>query len=141
MSPSLPRIVFDTNALVSAAILPTSVSRRALLGAPAHFQLVQSPDTWWELSEVIQRRKFNRYFPPGGQSEFLFTLAQASEFVEISVKVADCRDPKDNKFLELAIGAGAAVIVSGDGHLREMHPYRGIAILTPAALLAQIASS
>lgn len=47
MSPSnLPRIVFDTNALVSAAILPESVSRWALLHAVEHFQLVHSRATW-----------------------------------------------------------------------------------------------
>lgn len=133
--PELPRIVFDTNALISAAILPASVSRQALVRVPMHFQLVHSADTWWELSEVIARRKFDSYLSGDDRSEFLLALARISEFLATSVVVTDCPDPKDNKFLELAVAAGAAMIVSGDGHLRDMHPYRGIAILAPAQLL------
>ena len=60
---NLPRIVCDTNALVSAAILPGSVSRQALLYAVENFQLVHSEETWAELDEVIGRKKFDRYFP------------------------------------------------------------------------------
>lgn len=131
----LPRIVFDTNALISAAILPKSVSRQALLRLPGRYQLVHSMETWWELSVVIQRGKFDRYLPGDGRAEFLMLLARISEFVEAATVITDCPDPKDNKFLALALAAGAALIVSGDGHLRNMHPYRGIDIVTPAGLL------
>ncbi len=136
MSPTdLPRIVFDTNALISAAILPNSVSRQALLHIPSRYQLVHSIETWWELTSVIQRSKFDRYFPSEGRAEFLMLLARISKFVEVSTVVTDCPDPKDNKFLALACDAHAPLIVSGDGHLRNMHPYRGIDIVAPAALL------
>jgi predicted nucleic acid-binding protein len=47
------RIVFDTNVLISAAILRGSVSRKALLHAVECFQLVQSDQTWAEFAEVI----------------------------------------------------------------------------------------
>lgn len=131
----LPRIVFDTNALISAAILPDSVSRRALLRVPGCYQLVHSRETWWELTTVIERSKFDRYFPNEGRAEFLILLARIGEFIDVSTVVTDCPDPKDNKFLALACDACAQLIVSGDGHLRNMHPYRDIGIVTPAALL------
>lgn len=115
--PKLPRIVFDTNALVSAAILPHSISRQAFVSAPRSFRLVHSPATWWELYEVIRRRKFDRYFSVGSREQFLVALARVSEFLDISTVIADCPDPADNKFLELAVGSGASLIVSGDGHL------------------------
>jgi len=50
-------------------------------------------------------------------------------FVESEIPVSECRDPKDNKFLELALSANADVIVASDIHLLEMHPFRGLRIL------------
>jgi len=49
--------------------------------------------------------------------------------------VRDCRDPDDNKFLALALDGHAECIVTGDPHLLELHPWRGIPILTPRAFL------
>lgn len=46
------------------------------------------------------------------------------------------RDPRDNKFLALALTASATVIVSSDEDLLILHPWRGIPILTPAHFLA-----
>lgn len=135
---STPRIVFDTNALVSAAILPKSVSRRALLHAAGNLQLVHSEATWRELSEVIGRKKFDRYLSADARSEFLLLMARISEIVQTSSSITDCPDPKDNKFLELAVDANAAIIVSGDGHLKNMHPFRGIAILAAADFIRSV---
>ena len=45
----------------------------------------------------------------------------------------DCRDPKDNKYLELALAAGASTIVSSDSDLLVLHPWRGVRILSPRA--------
>ncbi|MBV9812051.1 MAG: putative toxin-antitoxin system toxin component, PIN family, partial [Acetobacteraceae bacterium] len=53
-----------------------------------------------------------------------------------SERVTDCRDNKDNKYLELALASGAGVIVSGDDDLLALHPWRGVRILRPAAYLA-----
>jgi putative PIN family toxin of toxin-antitoxin system len=46
-------------------------------------------------------------------------------------RVTDCRDPKDNKYLELAWAAEAGIIVSGDADLLVWNPWRGIRILSP----------
>jgi putative PIN family toxin of toxin-antitoxin system len=132
---NFPRIVVDTNVLVSAAILPGSVSRQALLHAVENFQLVHSENTWAELSDVVFRKKFDRYFQESNRNEFLLVMARVSEFLTTSSTVTDCPDPKDNKFLELAIDAGAATIVSGDKHLLSLHPYRGVSVMTPADFL------
>jgi uncharacterized protein len=50
-------------------------------------------------------------------------------------EIRECRDPKDDKFLELAIDGRASEIVTGDADLLAMHPFRGIAVLTPATFL------
>jgi predicted nucleic acid-binding protein len=49
--------------------------------------------------------------------------------------VNDCSDPDDNRILECALDAHAAVIVTGDSHLLRLHPYRGTEILTAKQFL------
>ena len=41
-------------------------------------------------------------------------------------------DPKDDKFLELAVNGHADLIISGDADLLALNPFRGIPIVTPA---------
>lgn len=51
----------------------------------------------------------------------------------IDEQILDCPDPKDNKFLELAVCGKADYIIASDKkHLLKMNPYRGIQILSPA---------
>lgn len=59
-------------------------------------------------------------------------LLQSAVMFEPDATVLECRDAKDNKYLELAIAAGAWAIVSGDRDLLELDPWRGVRVLTPA---------
>jgi len=54
-----------------------------------------------------------------------------------SIPVTDCRDPTDNKYLELALAAQAATIVSSDQDLLILHPWCGVLIQRPADYLAR----
>jgi predicted nucleic acid-binding protein len=49
--------------------------------------------------------------------------------------VTDCRDSKDNKFLELALASQAVCIISGDSDLLMLHPFRNIPVMDPAGFL------
>jgi predicted nucleic acid-binding protein len=49
--------------------------------------------------------------------------------------VRACRDPKDDKFLELAVSGAACCVVTGDQDLLALHPFRSVSILTPAQFL------
>jgi predicted nucleic acid-binding protein len=53
------------------------------------------------------------------------------EIVDVVQTIHASRDPKDHKFLEAAANGRADVIVSGDGDLLELSPFRGIVIPTP----------
>lgn len=55
--------------------------------------------------------------------------------IEVTEEVRECRDAKDNKFLELAQSGRADHIISGDGDLLVLNPFRGILILTPREFL------
>jgi uncharacterized protein len=49
--------------------------------------------------------------------------------------ITDCRDKKDNKFLELAISGEASRIISGDNDLLVLNPFRSVVISSPATFL------
>jgi len=51
------------------------------------------------------------------------------------IEITDCRDPKDNKFLELAVTANASCIITGDDDLLVLHPFRNIPILNASDFL------
>ena len=51
--------------------------------------------------------------------------------------ITECRDPDDNKFLELAVSSKASFIITGDQDLLSLHPFRRVAILTPEQFLKQ----
>jgi putative PIN family toxin of toxin-antitoxin system len=90
-----------------------------------------------EVAEVLARPKFTRVLTSDRRSEILELLAAAALWVEPVQKVEDCRDAKDDCYLELALAAGAATIVSGDEDLLALHPWRGIRVLRPIQFVAE----
>ena len=132
------RVVLDTNVAVSAALLRRSTPRKALDQVLEQGSLLISVETIAELDEVLRRPRFNRYLREEGRLEFLGELVRGSELVEVTAQVAVCRDPNDDKFLELAVSGAATSIVSGDGDLLALHPFRGIAILSPQDFLVRL---
>ena len=131
------RAVLDTNVAVSAALLPQSTPRRAFDYVLEYGTSLISIASVTELNGVLRRSHFNRYLTEEERLEFLFALVRESELVEVTVAVSVCRDPKDNKFLELAVSGSATHIISGDDDLLALHPFRGVAILTPQDFVTQ----
>jgi putative PIN family toxin of toxin-antitoxin system len=67
-----------------------------------------------ELLEVVQRPKFDRYTSLDVRMRFLESLWREAVWVGITQAIHTCRDPKDDKFLEVAVNGGASCIVTGD---------------------------
>jgi putative PIN family toxin of toxin-antitoxin system len=130
----LDRIVVDTNVFVSAIARPHSIPRQALDKVLDNGVLLFSEATMTELVEVLRRPKFDHYFGREDRAIFLSQLDAVAEFVPIIQLIRECRDPKDDKFLELALNGRADVIITGDADLLRMHPWREIAVLSPAHL-------
>ena len=131
------RFVFDTNVLVSAALLPNSKPRQALDLALKKGKLLISFATLAELCEVLSRKRFRRYIDEEDIRTFVAALTHEAEWVEVDVRITACRDPKDDKFLELAVSGRGTCIVSGDSDLLALNPFQGISIVTPQVLLAR----
>jgi putative PIN family toxin of toxin-antitoxin system len=66
---------------------------------------------------------------------FLAELARVVELVAITQRITLCRDPRDDKFLELAIAGRADFLVTGDVDLLTLDPFHGTAIMDPATYL------
>jgi putative PIN family toxin of toxin-antitoxin system len=131
-----PRLVIDTNTLISRLLLAGSIPAQAVRKAVDTSQLLVSEATMNELADVLSRPKFNRYVSIEERQQYIRLVGRAAELVPIVCPVRVCRDPKDDKFLELAVNGSARLIVTGDEDLLVLHPFQTIAILTPAAYLA-----
>ena len=130
-------IVFDASSVVGAALRADSIPRRALLIARDQHVIALSGPVFGEIEEVIGRRKFAGVLTEDRQAEILGLLTAAAIWVENVRLVQDCRDAKDNKYLELAEAAGADVIVSSDEDLLVLNPWRCIRILRPKEFLTE----
>lgn len=130
-------IVFDASAVVSAALREDSVPERALLRAEAIDLFALSAEVDAEIAEVLGRPRFARAITAARRTRILEILRGDAVWFRPTERVTGCRDAKDNKYLELALAAGAGTIVSGDADLLVLHPWRSVRILKPAVYLAE----
>ncbi len=124
------RIVVDTNLLVSRLLLPDSTSGEAVRMAERDGLVLASRATLDELADVLGRRKLDRYVSIEQRQEYVRLLLRTVEVVTIRHRVRLCRDPRDDKFLELALSGEADLILTGDRDLLALNPFRGIGIVT-----------
>ena len=117
-------------------MLADPVAARAVDKALAQFEVVVSEASVEEIADVLSRAKFDRYLTLQDREEFLRRLLQVTTLVSVLSEITDCRDPKDNRFLALALDSASDCIVSGDDDLLESSPWRGIEIVSPTAFLA-----
>ena len=135
---SAERAVFDTNVLISAALLPRGTPRAALDAVrTASGVLLFSDETFQELSTRILRPKFDEYISRSGRLLFLAQIEAVSEWVSIVGVKLGCRDPADDKLLETALMGQASRLVTGDRDLLSMSPFQGIPIVGPAEFRAR----
>ena len=84
-----------------------------------------------ELVEVLRRPKFDRYISQQHRLKLRGELERAAEVVPVNTIITECRDAKDNKFLELVIDGRATHLISGDADLLVLNPFHGTPIVTP----------
>ncbi|MFP4620886.1 MAG: putative toxin-antitoxin system toxin component, PIN family [Bacteroidales bacterium] len=122
--------IADTNILISAALIndtPPGISLRQALNIG---NILFSQSTMEELLVTLNKTKLKKYIKPKDRFVFINRIMRKAIFVEVNHKINECRDPKDNKFLELALSGNADCIISGDEDLLILNPFRSIPILT-----------
>lgn len=152
-------VVLDVNVLVLAAAIgespfrswpsppPTSGNPSAdclgVINDAAEFALWLSPhilsNTGRVLGEVIGT-------PKDVVDEYLTVLAEIAEasgggLIDPPQAVGDCPDWEDNRILDLALAAGAFIIVSADADLTTMSPWRGRPVIEPEQFASLVDAS
>lgn len=125
------RIVVDTNVFVSAAFKESSWPASIVRWVDKFGGLLKSTATESRLIEVLRRPYIAPRLRPSYLDDVRRILARA-ELVPIVERIAACRDPTDDKFLELAVNGRADMVVSGDLDLPALDSFRGIPIISPA---------
>ena len=131
------RVVIDTNILASFAIRPNPDFEKIFDYIAAHGVSLVSDDTIAELFDVLRRDKFRKYLPLAQSIDYVEWYSGISEQVVVTEQVVACRDPKDDKFLSVAVSGKADCIIAGDHHLLEMIKFNGIPIYRPAEFIRQ----
>lgn len=133
-----PRLVLDTNVVLSALIRPGGACGRLRLAWQARlFTPLLNRDTAAELIRVLAYPKFK--LAPVEQHDLLsdyLPWAEAAQTSRRPPRTPPCRDADDMKFLHLAFASRADALVSGDADLLSLAPDSRVAIITPAQAVA-----
>lgn len=135
------RAVVDTNILVRALIMPHGTVGPVLLRLRyGEYTLLYAQSLLEELVDVLNRPRIRGKFGLTDQDiqTVIGLILLRGEAVTPQERITACRDPRDDKFLEVAVAGSADVIVSGDQDLLILHPFAGILILPPAAFLQML---
>lgn len=129
------KLVIDTNLWISRLLIPGGMAARAVDQGLSWGVPLVSEETLMELSDVLSRARFDRYVSREDRQHFLRLLGGIVRMVSVNQRIVACRDPKDDKFLDVALNGEAQMILTGDHDLLELHPFHGIEILSPADFL------
>lgn len=125
------RLVFDTNVLISAVLFPNSIPANVLNWGEKKGVILYSDATLTELLSILQRPKFSKYIDLEDVEGLSIRIKRSWSCISILTRVKLCRDPKDDKFLELAVNGQASHIITGDTDLLILHPFQNVAVLNP----------
>lgn len=130
-----PIFVIDTNCFISANLIKDSISAKAFDKVIINGKIAISKDVLFEYIEVLYRGKLDKYLNEEKRQNAIKRLEKNAIFFSPAATITDCRDSKDNKFLELALACQAKCIISGDSDLLILHPYKKIPVLDPSDFL------
>lgn len=128
------RVVIDTNLWVSYALNPLKSHIRTIL-VNQEIELLTSEEQVIELSEVLQRQKFQKYFFEYPVDQFLGMFKEAVLMIPVISIVTACRDSKDNFLLSLAKDGNADYLLTGDADLLVLDVFEKTRICTIRAFL------
>ena len=135
----MPRVVLDTNVVVSALLRPDGLQDQVLrLALAGKLQLCLSTDVFEEYARVLPRARFK--LRPAEIRTALAKIRAASILVHPTETLAVSKDEPDNRFLECADAAEAEYLVTGNTkHFPKTH--QRTAVVNARQLLALLTES
>lgn len=110
------RLILDTNLWISFLISSKYERLDELLNSQK-CRLLFSQELLEEFVAVVKRPKLRKYISQDELEDLLETIDEVAEFVNVTSKISDCRDPKDNFLLSLAVDGKANYLLTGDKDL------------------------
>ena len=138
MTNSSMRLVLDTNVLVSAILSPASISAKILNWGEDNGVILYSTATLTEILSVLGRSKFSKYIDHDDIDGLSIRIKTVWLFVEILNQVQLCRDPKDDKFIDLALNGEASHLITGDSDLLVLNPIQNNSVIKPRTFWDEI---
>ncbi|HTD09614.1 MAG TPA: putative toxin-antitoxin system toxin component, PIN family [Solirubrobacteraceae bacterium] len=136
------RVLCDTNVLVSAVIAGGPPSRIIDASIDGHIELVLADPVIDELERVLTLKLGFEPERVRNITALLIDIAAVSIDAPTQPVEAITGDPDDDVVLACGIRAGVQIIVSGDRrHMLPIREHRGIRIVSPQALLAELAGA
>lgn len=131
-------VVIDTGVLISALYWHTEASRCLQAWEGGAYQIAVTLPVFGEYQDAAWRVREKMGFDTD-PTPMLELIQEHAEWVEpVRLGKPTCRDAKDDKFLEAALGAGARVLIARDADLCDLEKPFGIEILTPRAFLSRL---
>jgi len=129
----IPRVVLDTNVVVSALLKPDSLEDQVLrLGLAGRLRICLSAEIVAEYALVLPRPKFK--LQPEEVKQALARLRAASTMFSTVRTIHVSKDDPDNRFLECAEVTEAMYLVTGNiKHFPKQ--YKGTQVVTARRLL------
>lgn len=125
------KVILDASVVISAFLIKNSTSSKALYKAlDEHTILISSP-VLDEIRRTLPSNKFDAYVNLSTRIAFVMKLEKEAQMISVEHTVSVCRDPKDNKYLELALSGKANFLITGDKDLLILNPFENIPIITP----------
>ena len=125
------KFIIDTNIIISSLLIRDSITFKVIEKARSKGMLIFSEETFLEFELVLLRKKFDRFFSKEERLQIIEKIHDEGIFFPVTSNLNVCRDPKDDKFLNLAIDTKASCIITGDNDLLVLHPCHNIPIVSP----------
>ncbi len=124
------KIIVDTNVWISFLLgKHLSTLKNSLLNA--YVNIYFSAELYEEIIKVVNYPRIKKYVPENDFFELISLFRGKIIFTAPNISINECRDPKDNFLLELAVSAKADYLVTGDLDLLALNPFRGVKIVEP----------
>jgi len=123
------KIIIDTNLWISF-LISREYQKMDFLFSSGKICLLFSERLLVEFISVAGREKFRKYFTKNDMDELLMKMKKVAKIVRTTTVQTQCRDPKDNFLLELAVDGKADYLITGDHDLLELKAVNNTKIVT-----------
>jgi putative PIN family toxin of toxin-antitoxin system len=131
------KVILDTNLWISFLITRRYSPLDDLL-FNGKIKLVFSKELIEEFLTVAKRPKFEKYFADNDIHDLLQLFDSFGELFDVSSEISECRDPKDNFLLNLAVDSKADFLITGDDDLLTIKKINKTRILNWTEFLKKI---